>query len=106
MGGLPFGWKGSSGSLFQEKRQARKPLHSPPLPRSRAMIARVLSATPWGVDARAVWIKVDVRDGILRFDLEGLAEASVRETREPEPEIEGWGETGSFGSRFASRSNR
>ena len=46
------------------------------------MLARALSATPWGVDARPVQVEVDVRNGLPQVQIVGLAHAAVRESRE------------------------
>lgn len=46
------------------------------------MLARTQSATPWGVDARAVLVEVDVHNGLPQMQIVGLADASVRESRE------------------------
>jgi len=46
------------------------------------MLARALSATPWGVDARPVQVEVDVRNGLPQMQIVGLAHAAVRESRE------------------------
>ncbi len=46
------------------------------------MLARTTTATPWGVDARPVRVEVDVRNGLPQMQLVGLADASVRESRE------------------------
>ncbi len=46
------------------------------------MITKALSATPWGIDARAIEIEVDVQNGLPRFDLVGLAGTAVKESRE------------------------
>ena len=45
------------------------------------MIVRALSAAPWGIDARSLSIEVELRPGDPRFDVEGLGDASARETR-------------------------
>ncbi|MEM6456992.1 MAG: YifB family Mg chelatase-like AAA ATPase [Acidobacteriota bacterium] len=46
------------------------------------MLARSVSATPWGVDARIVDVEVDARNGLPAMFLVGLPDASVRESRE------------------------
>jgi len=46
------------------------------------MLARTLSATPWGVDALPVQVEVDSRLGLPQLQLVGLADAAVRESRE------------------------
>ncbi len=46
------------------------------------MLARIISATPWGVDARPVLVEVDVRRGLPQMQIVGLPDASVRESRE------------------------
>ena len=46
------------------------------------MLARVLSAAPWGIDARAIQIEVDLRLGLPQMQLVGLPDAAVRESRE------------------------
>jgi magnesium chelatase family protein len=46
------------------------------------MLARALSATPWGIDARPVQVEVDVRNGLPQMQIVGLAHAAVRESRE------------------------
>jgi magnesium chelatase family protein len=46
------------------------------------MLARCLSATPWGVDARPVHVEVDLHMGLPATQLVGLADAAVRESRE------------------------
>ncbi len=45
------------------------------------MIARAVSSTPWGVDARRVAIEVDVCNGPPQIHIVGLQEASIRESR-------------------------
>ena len=45
-------------------------------------MARTTSATPWGVDARPVMVEVDVHNGLPQMAIVGLADASVRESRE------------------------
>lgn len=46
------------------------------------MLAITLSATPWGVDARPVQVEVDVHNGLPQTQIVGLADASVKESRE------------------------
>src|SRR6478735_2593165 len=46
------------------------------------MLARTLSATPWGVEALPVQVEVDARLGLPQLQLVGLADAAVRESRE------------------------
>ncbi len=46
------------------------------------MLARITSATPWGVDARPVLVEVDVHHGLPQMQIVGLPDASVRESRE------------------------
>jgi len=46
------------------------------------MLARVLAAAPWGIDARAIHIEVDLRLGLPQIQLVGLPDAAVRESRE------------------------
>ena len=46
------------------------------------MLATALTATPWGVDARAVLVEVDVHNGLPTVQIVGLADASVKESRE------------------------
>lgn len=46
------------------------------------MLARTLSATPWGIDAHPVQVEVDVRNGLPQMQVVGLAQAAVRESRE------------------------
>ncbi len=46
------------------------------------MLARLASATPWGVDARSVHIEVDVHSGRSQIEVLGLSDASARESRE------------------------
>jgi magnesium chelatase family protein len=46
------------------------------------MLARIISATPWGVDARPVLVEVDVHRGLPQMQIVGLPDASVRESRE------------------------
>ena len=46
------------------------------------MMARALSATPWGIDARAVQVEVDIRYGLPQTHIVGLPDAAVRESKE------------------------
>ena len=46
------------------------------------MLATTQTATPWGVDARAVLVEVDVHNGLPSVQIVGLADASVKESRE------------------------
>jgi magnesium chelatase family protein len=46
------------------------------------MLARITSATPWGVDARPVVVEVDVHHGLPQTQIVGLPDAAVRESRE------------------------
>lgn len=46
------------------------------------MIAQSTSATPWGIDARAVQIEVDIHFGLPQVQIVGLPDAAVRESRE------------------------
>ena len=46
------------------------------------MLARLLAATPWGIDARPVRIEVDVRHGLPSTQIVGLPDAAVRESRD------------------------
>lgn len=46
------------------------------------MLAKTMSATPWGVDARPVQVEVDVHNGLPQTQIVGLPDASVRESRE------------------------
>jgi magnesium chelatase family protein len=46
------------------------------------MLARITSATPWGVDARPVLVEVDAHNGLPQMQIVGLPDASVRESRE------------------------
>src|SRR5688572_14831372 len=47
-----------------------------------SMLARVLSGTPWGVEALPVQVEVDARFGLPQLQLVGLPDAAVRESRE------------------------
>jgi magnesium chelatase family protein len=46
------------------------------------MLARAITATPWGIDARPVQVEVDVQNGLPQVQIVGLADAAVRESRE------------------------
>src|SRR3990172_5857425 len=46
------------------------------------MLARVTSATPWGIEARPVQVEVDVHLGLPQIQIVGLPDAAVRESRE------------------------
>jgi magnesium chelatase family protein len=46
------------------------------------MLAKLTTATPWGVDARPVQVEVDVTNGLPQMQIVGLPDASVRESRE------------------------
>ena len=46
------------------------------------MLSKSLGATPWGVDARPVLVEVDVHNGLPQTHIVGLADASVKESRE------------------------
>jgi magnesium chelatase family protein len=46
------------------------------------MLARALSATPWGIEARAVQVEVDIRYGLPQTHIVGLPDAAVRESKE------------------------
>lgn len=46
------------------------------------MMARATTATPWGIDALAVQVEVDVRLGLPQVLLVGLPDAAVRESRD------------------------
>ncbi|MDA8018690.1 MAG: YifB family Mg chelatase-like AAA ATPase [Thermoanaerobaculia bacterium] len=46
------------------------------------MLSKSLGATPWGVDARPVQVEVDVHNGLPQTHIVGLADASVKESRE------------------------
>lgn len=46
------------------------------------MLATSTSATPWGIDARAVEIEIDVQMGLPQVQIVGLADVAVRESRE------------------------
>jgi magnesium chelatase family protein len=46
------------------------------------MLARTLSATPWGIEALAVDVEVDVQNGLPQTQIVGLPDTAVRESRE------------------------
>lgn len=46
------------------------------------MLARTLAATPWGIDALAVEVEVDVHKGLPHLQLVGLPDAAVKESRD------------------------
>ncbi len=46
------------------------------------MIAKALSATPWGIEARAVEVEIDAHFGLPQVQIVGLPDAAVRESRE------------------------
>ncbi len=46
------------------------------------MLARMTSATPWGIEARRIEIDLDVCLGIARFHIAGLGDFAARECRE------------------------
>ena len=46
------------------------------------MLAHVLAATPWGIDARPVDVEVDSRFGLPQVQIVGLPDTAVRESRE------------------------
>ncbi len=46
------------------------------------MLARALSATPWGIEARPVQVEVDVQTGLPQMQIVGLPDPAVRESRE------------------------
>jgi magnesium chelatase family protein len=46
------------------------------------MLARVTSATPWGIESRAVEVEADVQTGLPQIQIVGLPDAAVRESRE------------------------
>jgi magnesium chelatase family protein len=46
------------------------------------MLARVQSATPWGIEARPVEVEVDIQNGLPQIAIVGLPDAAVRESRE------------------------
>ncbi len=46
------------------------------------MLAKVLSATPWGIEAQVVEVEVDLQVGLPQTQIVGLPDAAVRESRE------------------------
>jgi magnesium chelatase family protein len=46
------------------------------------MLARIDSATPWGIEAQPVEVEVDVQTGLPQMQIVGLPDAAVRESRE------------------------
>jgi magnesium chelatase family protein len=46
------------------------------------MLARTLSATPWGIEALAVDVEIDVQHGLPQTQIVGLPDTAVRESRE------------------------
>jgi len=46
------------------------------------MIAKAISATPWGIEARAVEVEIDAHFGLPQVQIVGLPDAAVRESRE------------------------
>jgi len=46
------------------------------------MLAKSLSASPWGIDAQVVQVEVDVHGGLPQVHIVGLPDAAVRESRE------------------------
>src|ERR1044071_1157293 len=46
------------------------------------MLARTITTTPWGIEARPVQVEVDVHFGLPQMQIVGLADAAVRESRE------------------------
>ena len=46
------------------------------------MLAKITTATPWGVDARGVQVEADVCAGLPQKQIVGLADALVRASRE------------------------
>ncbi len=46
------------------------------------MQSSVLSATPWGIEARPVRIEVDARSGPPKIEILGLSAPAARESRE------------------------
>ncbi len=46
------------------------------------MLARVSTATPWGIEARTVEVEADVQNGLPQIQIVGLPDAAVRESRE------------------------
>ncbi len=73
----------SAGSNARGTRRSRPLQDSSTIQRPLlAMLARMESATPWGVDARPVEVEVDVHNGLPQTQIVGLPDASVRESRE------------------------
>ena len=58
--------------------QNRKALLRP----NNNMLAKTISATPWGVEARPVQVEVDIHNGLPQTQIVGLPDASVKESRE------------------------
>ena len=46
------------------------------------MLAKSISASPWGIDAHLVQVEVDVHGGLPQVHIVGLPDAAVRESRE------------------------
>ncbi len=46
------------------------------------MLARALAATPWGIEARTVEVEADVHNGVPAYQLVGLPDTAVRESRD------------------------
>ncbi|MDH3743953.1 MAG: YifB family Mg chelatase-like AAA ATPase [Acidobacteriota bacterium] len=46
------------------------------------MLSRATAATPWGIDALAVQVEVDIRNGLPQMQIVGLPDTAVRESRE------------------------
>ncbi|MGC8778904.1 MAG: magnesium chelatase domain-containing protein, partial [Candidatus Caldatribacteriaceae bacterium] len=46
------------------------------------MLAKILSATTWGIEARVVEVEVDVGAGLPAFQIVGLPDTAVQEARE------------------------
>ncbi|MEN3186917.1 MAG: YifB family Mg chelatase-like AAA ATPase [Atribacterota bacterium] len=46
------------------------------------VLARILSATTWGIEAKVVEVEVDVGAGLPAFQIVGLPDAAVQESRE------------------------
>ncbi|HBL31119.1 MAG TPA: ATP-dependent protease [Acidobacteria bacterium] len=46
------------------------------------MLAKTITTTPWGIEARPVQVEVDVHFGLPQTQIVGLADAAVRESRE------------------------
>ena len=47
-----------------------------------SMLAVARAATPWGIEARAVDVEVDVHNGLPGIQIVGLPDTAVRESRE------------------------